>query len=225
MTYRLAVFDMAGTTVSNSDLVVDALVQTLHVHGHVAQPEQARALMGYPKPQAIRILLGEGSAAAADAALVERMHQEFIGSMVESYRCNPDVAPMPAAEDCFAALRARGIKVALNTAFSRNIAQVIVERFGWFERGVIDDLIATDEVAAGRPAPDMIRALMARHGVGDAAAVLKVGDTEVDIKEGRNAGAGLVVAVTTGAFDRATLQAYAPDHILDSLAQLPPLLG
>jgi phosphonatase-like hydrolase len=224
MTYRLAVFDMAGTTVSNSDLVVDALVQTLKAHGHSARPEQARALMGYPKPQAIRILLGENSAAAADVALVERMHREFVVGMVESYRNDPAVASMPAAEDCLAVLRARGIKVALNTAFSRDIAQVIVDRFGWLERGVIDDLIATDEVAAGRPAPDMIRALMARHGVADSKQVLKVGDTEVDIKEGRNAGCGLVVAVTTGAYDRATLQAYAPDHILDSLAQLPPLL-
>jgi phosphonatase-like hydrolase len=224
MTYRLAVFDMAGTTVSNSDLVVEALLQTLQAHGYQARPEQARALMGYPKPQAIRILLGEGSAAAADPALVESLHREFIGSMLHSYRSSPEVAPMPAAEDCFAALRGRGIKVALNTAFSRDIAQAIVERFGWFERGAIDDLIATDEVPAGRPAPDMIRALMARHGIADPGAVLKVGDTEVDVKEGRNAGCGLVVAVTTGAYDRASLQAYAPDHILDSLAQLPPLL-
>ena len=213
---------MAGTTVSNSDLVVDVLIRTLQAHGYSARPEQARALMGYPKPQAIRTLLG--SQAATDESLVERLHDDFVAGMLAAYRDSAEVAPMAGAEACFAQLRRRGLKVALNTAFSRDIAETIVERFGWLRDGRIDDLIATDEVAAGRPQPQMIQALMARQGVSDPAAVIKIGDTEVDIQEGRNAGAGLVVAVTTGAFDRATLRAYAPDHIIDSLAELAPLL-
>ncbi len=128
--------------------------------------------------------------------------------------------PKPASRCCCA----RGIRVALNTAFSRDIAQTIVDRFHWLKDGLIDDLIATDEVAAGRPQPDMIRALMARHGLSDPSGVIKVGDTEVDIREGRNAGAGMVVAVTTGAYTRAALQQHAPDHIIDSLGELAPLL-
>ena len=70
----------------------------------------------------------------------------------------------------------------------------------------------------------MIRALMARAGIDDPRAVLKIGDTEVDVREGRNAGAGLVVAVTTGAYSRAALEAYSPDRIIDSLRELPELL-
>jgi phosphoglycolate phosphatase-like HAD superfamily hydrolase len=54
--------------------------------------------------------------------------------------------------------------------------------------------------------------------------VLKVGDTEVDVNEGRNANCGMVVAVTTGAFTREQLEQYKPDYILDSLAELPILL-
>jgi phosphonatase-like hydrolase len=224
MTYRLAVFDMAGTTVANSGLVVEALVASVRARGFDVTVADARPLMGYPKQQAIRHLLQMHGAAANDAALLRQLHDEFVAVMLERCRNSPDVAPMPEAEGCFAALRARGLRIALDTAFSHDIAQTIVERFGWLRNGRIDDVIATDEVAAGRPAPDMIRTLMARQGVSDPAAVIKVGDTAVDIEEGRNAHAGLVVAVTTGAFERTALQACAPDHIIDSLAELAPLL-
>lgn len=224
MMYRLAVFDMAGTTVGNSELVVEALTASLRARGFNVSAADARPLMGYPKQQTIRQLLGIHSAAGSDAALVRQLHEDFVATMLERYRESPDVAPMPEAEACFAALRSRGVRVALDTAFSSDIARTIVQRFGWLRDGHIDDVIATDEVAAGRPAPEMIRALMARQCITDPATVIKVGDTPVDVEEGRNARAGLVVAVTTGAFERAALRACAPDHIIDSLAELTPLL-
>ena len=70
----------------------------------------------------------------------------------------------------------------------------------------------------------MIQTLMERSGVEDPNEVVKVGDTEVDINEGRNAGCALVVAVTTGAFTREQLNACHPDHIIDDLSQLPALI-
>jgi phosphoglycolate phosphatase-like HAD superfamily hydrolase len=70
----------------------------------------------------------------------------------------------------------------------------------------------------------MIRAIMSRLGINESANVVKVGDTEVDITEGRNAGCGLVVAVTTGVYTKEQLQKYQPDFIIDSLQQLPALL-
>jgi phosphoglycolate phosphatase-like HAD superfamily hydrolase len=70
----------------------------------------------------------------------------------------------------------------------------------------------------------MIRELMNRAGVEDPSTVLKVGDTEADINEGRNTKCGLVVAVTTGAFTREELEPYGPDHIIDNLSELPKLI-
>lgn len=224
MQFRLAVFDMAGTTVADTGLVAEVLVQTLAAHGYAATFEQALVLMGYPKPEAIaRLLALTDIDAPHDAALVDVLHTEFVQRTIARYRT--DAKAMPAAEACFAALRAQGVKVALNTAFSRAIADAIVQGLHWQIGESIDDLIATDEVPAGRPAPDMIRTLMTRHGIDDARQVAKIGDTEVDVREGRNAGAGLVVAVTTGAFTREALQAVSPDHVIDSLAELPALLA
>ena len=88
----------------------------------------------------------------------------------------------------------------------------------------MDDYIASDEVEQGRPHPFMIRELMNRAGIDDPSVVLKIGDTAVDIKEGRNSNCGLVIAVTTGAFTRKQLEAYHPDHILDNLSELPNLI-
>lgn len=219
MNYRLALFDIAGTTVSDPGFVAQAFVGAMAAAGHPIEPEACRALMGYRKPEAIARLLG----AAATPAKVEAIHDDFVQRMLRCYREQPGVAPLPGAESTFGLLRAHGIKVALNTGFSRDIAEAIVARLDW--HGRIDALIASDEVAQGRPAPLMAQVLLRRFGIGDARQLAKIGDTEVDIGEGRNAGAGLVVAVTTGAFSRGELEPYRPDAIVDSLFELPALLG
>ena len=100
------------------------------------------------------------------------------------------------------------------------IVDAIVDRLGWLERGLIDFVIASDEVEKGRPFPFMINRLMGMAGVEDSALVIKVGDTMVDIQEGRMSACGLVAAVTTGAYSRTELMAYSPDHVVDSLAEL-----
>lgn len=224
MTFELAVFDMAGTTVHDPDLVALALRDALAQAGCHAPLTELRALMGYTKPAAIRSMLATHDLPADDEA-VAQVHADFVQRMLDCYRSHQAARPMDGAEELFAWLRHRGIKVALNTAFSQDIAECLIERFGWRSRGLIDASISADRVAHGRPAPDMIRALMAACGVADAAHVFKVGDTEVDVREGREAGCGLVVSVTTGAYTRAELTEYKPDAIVDSLHELPALLG
>jgi phosphonatase-like hydrolase len=223
MTFELAVFDMAGTTVHDPDLVVQALGDALAAAGCTPSVTELRALMGYTKPAAIRSVLAAHDL-GAEAAQVARVHEDFVQRMLACYRSHDDVRPMAGAEETFAWLRHRGIKVALNTAFSEDIAECLIARFGWRQRGLIDAAISADRVAQGRPAPDMIRALMAQCGVSESARVIKVGDTEVDIREGRAAACGQVIAVTTGAYTRAQLLAHQPDAVLDSLQELPGLL-
>lgn len=219
MAFLLAVFDIAGTTVSDPGFVAQAFADAMAASGHPIEAAAVRPLMGYPKPLAIRRLLGEST----DDALIERIHADFVQRMLVCYRDWPGIEPLSGVENVFATLRAQGVRVALNTGFSRDIADAIVERLDWADK--IDALVASDEVPAGRPAPHMIQRLMAEVGVDDPRAVAKIGDTEVDIAEGRNAGVGLVVGVTTGAFSRSELEPYAPNRIIDALAELPALLG
>ena len=70
----------------------------------------------------------------------------------------------------------------------------------------------------------MIQTLIADLGIASSDRVLKIGDTEVDVEEGRNAGCGTVVSVTTGAYSRGQLEEYHPDFIIDDLHELLPII-
>ncbi len=224
MPIRLAVFDIAGTTVADDHAVANAFRNAFESYGYGdISEEDVKPLMGYKKPIAIRMVLDKMDV-EEDIELEEDIHDEFVSEMMDYYEYSPDVKPMPEAENVFLLLKEKGIKVALNTGFSKDIADVILRRLQWKDRGLIDDYIASDEVEAGRPQPFMIQTLMQRAGITDANEVIKIGDTEVDVNEGRNAGCGLVIAVTTGAFTKEQLQEYNPDHIIDDLSQLPALI-
>jgi phosphonatase-like hydrolase len=146
--------------------------------------------------------------------------------MSRYYATDPGVHEMPGASATFAALRRAGIKVALNTGFSRPITRVLLERLGW--SGVnppVNATVTSDEVRRGRPYPDMIHDLMRRFGITDAARVAKVGDTPTDLEEGTNAGCGLVIGVTNGTHSRVQLESYPHIHLVDSVADVPRILG
>ena len=60
--------------------------------------------------------------------------------------------------------------------------------------------------------------------IDDSQSVLKAGDSEIDIEEGKNAGCGITIGVLSGAQTREQLQAANPDYILDSLAELDHII-
>jgi len=69
----------------------------------------------------------------------------------------------------------------------------------------------------------MIHEAMQRLGVVDARQVVKIGDTVVDIHEGKNAGVW-TIAVLTGSQTEDQLRAAKPDYILPSIRELPWLV-
>jgi phosphonatase-like hydrolase len=145
--------------------------------------------------------------------------------MIHFYEDDKDIKPLPFAEDIFGQLKEEGIKIALNTGFTRAITDTILQRLHWNNgESKIDYVIASDEVPEGRPYPFMIQTIMKHLQITDSKQVVKIGDTEVDVQEGRNAECGLVVSVTTGAYSRNQLEQYHPDHIIDSLSELPSLI-
>ncbi|MBS4066870.1 MAG: HAD hydrolase-like protein [Chitinophagaceae bacterium] len=220
--YSLVVFDMAGTTVRDKGNVAEAFITALAQHNITVPADEVNKVMGWRKKEAIRMLLQKFH--MADDALIETLHEQFTQNMIAFYKNDKDLQPLPFAEDIFTTLRNQNIKIALNTGFTKAITNVLLEKLNWQNGKVVDDVIASDEVEEGRPHPFMIQELMKRHGITDAAKVVKVGDTEVDVMEGRNAGCGLVVAVTTGAYTREALKEYQPDKIIDSLHELPSLI-
>lgn len=220
---QLIVLDMAGTTVHDDDGVNRCIREALATVGLAATAPEVNRVMGLPKPQALALLIERYGRTAELGPRVDEIHRDFVRRSTEFYASDPSVCEVAGAAELFDQLRSEGMRVALNTGFNRAITDVILGRLGWRER--IDASIASDEVARGRPHPDMIRELMRRFDVPNPSQVAKVGDTPADLEEGRNAGCGLVVGVTSGTHTRAELEALPHTHLIEDIRQLPGILG
>ena len=225
MDYELVVFDIAGTTVHDGDAVGTCLRRALeHVAGLAFGRDEVNAVMGIPKPVAIRRLLDGRPGARADRGRVDEIYRDFERRMLEHYRTSPEVVEVDGASGVFRELRARGLKVALDTGFGRPVTDAVLARLGWAVPGVIDATVTADDVAAGRPAPDMVYRAMELTGVRDAGRVVKVGDTPSDLQEGTSAGCGMVVGVTSGSHTEGELRPHPHTVLIDSIRELPAVL-
>jgi phosphonatase-like hydrolase len=223
--FKLVVFDMAGTTVLDKGNVADSFIEACKTFGVEVEESEVKKVMGWRKIDAIKMLLEKYKPEWNNEEMIGKIHNKFIQTMVNFYEESQDIKPLPFAEQVFEDLRGKGLKIALNTGFTQEIAQAILNKLDWHPGGKIDAVVASDEVAEGRPAPDMINKIMQALSITDNRSVVKVGDTEVDILEGRNTGCGLVVGVTTGAYTGAQLLEYKPDHVIDNLSELSSLIS
>lgn len=224
MAIKLVVFDMAGTTVKDDHYVALAFQQAMDNFGYTLDLKLINPIMGYKKPVAIDMMLQkyEADKEKITPRLITDIHDVFVKNMLNFYR-NAEISALPHVEDTFAALRDMGIKIGLDTGFSKNIADLIFERLNW--KNKVDFMVASDEVPQGRPYPYMINKMMAALNLTDAGEVAKVGDTEVDINEGKNAGCRYIIGVTTGSFTREELAVYQPTHIIDDIAEVLTIIN
>ena len=219
---ELAVFDVAGTTVDEGGTVYRVLADTVRAAGADPTPGQIEAWMGASKREAIQALLREAGADASDP-VVDAAFADFRARLATAYRTDPP-KPFAGVPEAIDRLRRAGVKVALTTGFDRDTTASLLASIGWSD-GVLDAVICIDDVTAGRPAPFMVFHAMEATGVTDVRRVLVAGDTVRDVQAAQNAGAAIVVAVTTGEVPAATLAAAAPTHVLGGVAEIPDLLG
>lgn len=226
MSVKLVVFDLAGTTVKDNNDVSKAFQSALEKYGYTVPLEMINPIMGYEKNEAITKMLHthEPDQSRITSSLVSVIHKEFVAQMIRHYQFADDIESLPEVEDTFRALHDMDIQIGINTGFSRDIADAIVNRLQWREHGLIDYLVGSDEVERGRPYPFMIEKMMHEGGIDHADEVVKVGDTEVDVREGQNTGCLYVIGITTGAFTREELEKYNPTHIIDSLSAILPII-
>jgi phosphonatase-like hydrolase len=222
---ELVVFDMAGTTVRDDETVNRCVRAALEQAGLFVTPAAVNAVMGIPKPEALRLLIERSLERERLRDRVDEIHRDFVNRSLRFYRSDPSVVEVRGAGRVFELLKDAGIRVALNTGFDRAITDVILERLGWLDSPLIDATISSDEVARGRPSPDMIIALMNSLSIAGPQQVAKVGDTPADLEEGHNAGCGLVVGVVGGSHARGELELYPHTHLIDSIADFPGLVG
>jgi phosphonoacetaldehyde hydrolase len=193
---RLVVFDWAGTTIDfGSCAPVEAFRAAFAARGVEVSPTEARAPMGVHKKDHLRAMLQTPEVASRWAAIqgkpwgeadLEAMYQELVPLQIAAAERHSRL--VPGVPEVVAELRRRGVMVGGTTGYFRAAAEVCL-RAAKVQGYEPDFSVCGDDVPAGRPAPWMIFRVMERLGVYPPAAVLKVGDTLVDVAEGLNAGA------------------------------------
>jgi beta-phosphoglucomutase-like phosphatase (HAD superfamily) len=123
MQAQLAVFDMIGTTVADGNAVQRCLGAAVEAAGVPVPAGPLTALMGFATPRAIRLLIEQtpqGALSRGDDdykqdSLIARVHADYFRRMLAHYRTHPDVCEVPGTTATFRALRAEGVKIALDT--------------------------------------------------------------------------------------------------------------
>ena len=126
--------------------------------------------------------------------------------------------PVTDLRSLFDRLRRRVPQLAVATSDDRDPTERTLASLG-----IADDIAAiacADDGFPNKPAPDPVLRICERLGVAPARAAV-VGDSPADLRMGRAAGAGRVIAVLTGVGDEATLTPLA-DVVLGSIEDLAP---
>lgn len=216
---ELVVFDMAGTTVDEDNVVYKTVRAAVNAAGYDFSQDQVQTFgAGKEKSQAIRDVLAIDGQPHTEEE-VQQIFADFKQRLATAYK-DLNVREQPGAKETFAALRERGIKSVLNTGYDRATAESLVAKLGWQVGREIDALVTASDVTNNRPHPDMIHKAIELTGVSSPKAVAKVGDSKIDIEEGKNAGCGMTFGITTGAQTEAQLVEAQPTAVLNRLLEL-----
>lgn len=189
------ILDVAGTLMDfGSCAPAGVFVEVFAEAGVEISLAEARGPMGAEKRQHVRELLMAPAVAARfaarhgrlpDEADVDRLYAAFVPAQLA---CLPRYAELvPGALEAVAALRARGVKIAANSGYSRDMLEICLAEAR--RQGLeLDDAVAASDVPRARPRPAMCLLNAARLAVSDVAACLKVDDTVPGIEEGLAAG-------------------------------------
>jgi phosphonatase-like hydrolase len=220
---KMVVFDMAGTTVDEDNIVYKTLLKTINDAGYDFSLQQVLATgAGKEKLTAIKDIIAL-SGAIPHEQLYNKVYAAFTTELAAAYD-KFELQPQPGAEELFSTLKKKNILVVLNTGYNKITASSILQKLGWKVGKHIDALITASDVSNNRPKPDMILLAMQQFDITDGNEVIKIGDSIIDIEEGKNAGCHLSIGITTGAHSYEQLESAHPDHIINHLSQLLPLL-
>jgi len=221
MKVELIAFDVAGTTLNDGGVVISSFQNAFKrsepdLWGHKANKltQYAFETMGQSKIEVFKALLGDEERARLAVEEFESAYFDLIS--IEG------VSPIAGVNELFAALREKGIKIALTTGFSRKTLNLIIKKAGW--EYLIDFSVTPEEAGAGRPSPLMLQKCAEGLGVSSATTVIAVGDTMADMQAGVAYGAGRVVGVLTGTHSQTQLFEAGATSVIHSAAEIQTLI-
>jgi phosphonoacetaldehyde hydrolase len=194
-TIKAVIFDWAGTIVDYGCMApASVFVKVFENHGVKVSMEEARGPMGLAKKDHVRVLVGLDNVKRQWKEIqnrdigeddVDRIYGELEPTLAEVV--GEYAEPVPGIIQLFRILRENGIKIGSTTGYVQEMMKNVVPLA--IQNGVNPDAIVTSsEVDQGRPHPWMCYLNAIRLEVYPFSAMVKIGDTVADIREGLNAG-------------------------------------
>jgi phosphonoacetaldehyde hydrolase len=217
------VFDWAGTTVDHGSRAPALVFQEIfRRRGVEITLQQAREPMGMSKRDHIAAILQTPEVANMWRQRhgvpwrerdIDDLYEHFLPlqkSVLQEY--SQVIAGVPeAVEEC----RRMGLKIGSTTGYTRTLMEV-VSQVARQQNYAPDCIVCADDVAHGRPAPDLLMEAARRLGVSRLEEVVNVDDTPVGVEAGRNAGCWTVGVTRTGngvGLSQAELEALQPEEL------------
>lgn len=212
---------MIGTTVVAGTEVSESFRSAFGEHGVFLTEEDIVEVRGRSKSEAIADLVAKHLPQQDRARTVASIHGAFRHLLLDRYE--DSAGPTDGAREVVATFQRRAIPVVLTTGLDRVITDAIIRGMGWATIGLAA-VLSGDDVASGRPAPDLIHLAMGVAGVADSKAVLVVGDTVADLESAIRADVGWSIGVLGGAHSRTRLESVPHSAILGGISELPEWL-
>ncbi len=224
---RAVVLDWAGTAVDYGCIgPATVLVEIFRQNWVEVTIEEARAPMGLAEKDHLRAMCRTKS--------IEKKWEDVYGSpptemdidkMVQSveslmaYTIGQHSDPVPGLIDTVEVLRERGIRIGSSSEYSFSVMQALVsaaETKGYLP----DSVVCSSDVPAGRPFPWMCYQNAINLQIYPMHAMVKIGDTLMDIQEGLNAGMWTIGLTGTGnelGLTEAEVAALGPEEVRSRL--------
>ena len=198
-----AIFDLDGTLLDSNDVHVRAWQAALRAHGYNVAPDRIAREMGKGGDKLVPDLLGD-EAERKDGEDLRAAHDREFAKRALRDR----LAPLPGALELLAAMRAKGLALALATSSGSKGLEISERASGIPWRAHFDQIAQADDVAESKPAPDLVAAAVKKLGV-TAAECAMFGDTPWDATAAKHAGVVLVGVTCGGNDEKALLRAGA----------------
>lgn len=156
-TRRLVIFDHDGLMVNTEDVVYAALVQLFGEYGCAFPWEYYTTSLGMPVAEALAMYLRDLPLSLTIEELAA-VRNERVRALTET-----DLRPMPGLVPLLVALRAHGDLLAVATSGTRSHISASLTRFGLTD--FFDAVVCIDDVARGKPHPDLILEVLHRTGM------------------------------------------------------------
>jgi len=205
------IFDLDGTLIDSVAAITESVNVALREMG-IPEKDQTVIfrMLGKPFEQKFMELVG-----AVDDDIVERFATIFRAH----YRriCLGSTRLLPDAESTLRYLAARPVAVGVATTKPREFAEMILEHLGC--RQFFSVLIGPEDVEHVKPHPEPIEKAARGLDVSPADCVY-VGDTPIDVDAAHAAGARCI-AVYSGAYSQAELEAAGADWVFSGVGDIP----